>query len=200
MEEAECLLNSLEKTRSTIIAGSHHVADTVGQWDRQSGLLLDPLPSHNCEKTDQLGHRSGQVSDSPGVLDSSTGKLNDDDDDDSLQLARRGLDKFNDQAMRRAWQRYKEFEEFSNCEEQSLSLVEFMAEWEARMKVALAAGLQYSDTVLAYKLLDRANLAHHQLELVFSSVDYFVGRQAPYFLMWGIFCDIIFSFWDPLLG
>ena len=44
-----------------------------------------------------------------------------------------------------------------------------------RLKAVLAAGLEYSDGVLAYRLLDRAQLTPSQLDLVFASLDYASG-------------------------
>ncbi len=84
------------------------------------------------------------------------------------------------QAMRLSWERYKAFEEFrrggpEQQEQESLSLMEFIAEWESRLKAVLATGLPYSDTLLAYKLIDSANLHEYQLDVVFTSVDFFTG-------------------------
>jgi hypothetical protein len=39
-----------------------------------------------------------------------------------------------------------------------VSITEFIGEWEARLERAVAAGCQYSDAVLAFKLLDNSEL------------------------------------------
>ena len=50
-----------------------------------------------------------------------------------------------------------------------------------RLKAVLAAGLEYSDGVLAYRLLDRAQLTPSQLDLVFASLDYASGGEKLFF-------------------
>jgi hypothetical protein len=47
----------------------------------------------------------------------------------------------------------------------SRSVREFIEEWEARLERAIRAGCRYSDAVLAFKLLERANLEKAELEL-----------------------------------
>jgi hypothetical protein len=42
---------------------------------------------------------------------------------------------------------------------------EFIGEWELRLARAVHAGCHYSDAVLAFKLLERANLEKTELEL-----------------------------------
>ena len=46
-----------------------------------------------------------------------------------------------------------------------MSVREFIGEWEARLDRAVEAGCRYSDAVLAFKLLERANLEKAELEL-----------------------------------
>ena len=55
-----------------------------------------------------------------------------------------------------------------------------------RLKAVLAAGLEYSDGVLAYRLLDRAQLTPSQLDLVFASLDYASGGENYFFTF---FCN-----------
>ncbi len=63
-----------------------------------------------------------------------------------------------------AWESYKEFEEYSYYD-RALSVREFIGEWELRLARAVHAGCHYSDAVLAFKLLERANLEKAELEL-----------------------------------
>ncbi len=65
-----------------------------------------------------------------------------------------------------AWLRYRQFEDFRISEGTPLPLSEFIAEWSARLNSAVAAGCEYSDTVLAFKLLERANLAQETVKQV----------------------------------
>jgi hypothetical protein len=60
-----------------------------------------------------------------------------------------------------AWERYNEFEEYRYYDK-TLSLTAFVAEWENRLVAAVAAGCEYNDTVLAFKLLDRVQLAEEE--------------------------------------
>jgi hypothetical protein len=62
------------------------------------------------------------------------------------------------------WERYKEFEEYSYFD-RAISVREFIREWEARLDRAVQAGCHYSDAVLAFKLLEQANLEKAELEL-----------------------------------
>jgi hypothetical protein len=77
--------------------------------------------------------------------------------------------------VRLAWVRFNEFETWHRGHD-APAFAEFMAEWEARRRAAHAAGLQYSDSVLAYKLLHAAKLEPSQLDLVFTSVDFSSGK------------------------
>jgi hypothetical protein len=52
-----------------------------------------------------------------------------------------------------------------NTDDRALSVREFIGEWELRLARAVHAGCHYSDAVLAFKLLERANLEKAELEL-----------------------------------
>jgi hypothetical protein len=56
-----------------------------------------------------------------------------------------------------AWERYNEFEEYSYYDK-SLSPAQFTREWERRLGLAAAVGCEYTDRVLAFKLLARCHL------------------------------------------
>ena len=71
-----------------------------------------------------------------------------------------------DNQLTEAWVRYRHFEDFKNSGGTPLPLSEFIAEWSARLNSAVAAGCEYSDTVLAFKLLERANLAQETVRQV----------------------------------
>ena len=67
-----------------------------------------------------------------------------------------------------AWERYNEFEEYRYYDK-SISLPQFIAEWEGRLAAAVAAGCEYNDTVLAFKLLDRVQLAEEENRAVLAA-------------------------------
>lgn len=69
-----------------------------------------------------------------------------------------------------AWEKYKEFEEYSFFDH-SQSVVDFVCEWEARLAGAMAAGCHYSDQVLAFKLLEKANMEDIDVEQLFSCLN-----------------------------
>jgi hypothetical protein len=68
-----------------------------------------------------------------------------------------------------AWERYNEFEEYRYYDK-SLSLHQFVTEWESRLAAAVAAGCEYNDTVLAFKLLDRVQLAEEENRAVLATL------------------------------
>ncbi len=55
------------------------------------------------------------------------------------------------------------FSDFSYVDK-SLSVTEFICEWEVRLQSALAAGCQYSDAVLAFKLLHNSELDNSDIQ------------------------------------
>ena len=66
-----------------------------------------------------------------------------------------------------AFLKYREFEDFSlpahTASSDSNTLTTFIREWELRLAGALAVGCAYSDTVLAFKLLERVNSGPEEL-------------------------------------
>ena len=66
--------------------------------------------------------------------------------------------------MRLSWERFCEFEDYVYEDKEGLSLVEYIRGWEGRLAAALAAGCEYSDTLLAHKLLFGARL--HQAHFI----------------------------------
>jgi hypothetical protein len=45
-----------------------------------------------------------------------------------------------------------------------VSITDFICEWSARLSSALAAGCEYSDAVLAFKLLDSSHLTADEIQ------------------------------------
>ncbi len=60
--------------------------------------------------------------------------------------------------MKLSWERFCDFEDYAYEDKESQTVGDFIREWEARLAAALAAGCEYSDTVLAHKLLAGARL------------------------------------------
>ena len=48
--------------------------------------------------------------------------------------------------------------------DKSVSMSEFISEWEGRLESALAAGCQYSDAVLAFKLIHNSHLDTSEIQ------------------------------------
>jgi hypothetical protein len=69
-----------------------------------------------------------------------------------------------------AWERYNEFEEY-RFYDKSLSLAQFIGQWEARLAAAVAAGCEYNDTVLAFK-----GGLWHKIEFIFYSKNQKVSK------------------------
>jgi hypothetical protein len=62
-----------------------------------------------------------------------------------------------------------EFEEYSYSG-RSQSMADFVAEWEMRQEAAAAAGCEYSEAVLAFKLLSGAGLEETETAAVLCSL------------------------------
>jgi hypothetical protein len=73
-------------------------------------------------------------------------------------------------AVSEAWEKYNEFEEYTHYDK-SLSLAEFISEWERRCREAVASGVEYSDTVLAFKLLARVHLHDAALAAILRTLE-----------------------------
>ena len=73
--------------------------------------------------------------------------------------------------MADAWEKYKSFEEYS-YDDKSLSMAEFISEWHTRKTMAKTSGCDYSDSILAFKLLEKANLGESDVKVVLTQVDY----------------------------
>jgi hypothetical protein len=79
-----------------------------------------------------------------------------------------------DNQLTDAWAKYKAFEDYKNNEVSPLPLSEFISEWSARLNSAVAAGCEYSDTVLAFKLMDRVNLDDDAVRQVLDRYRYLI--------------------------
>ena len=78
--------------------------------------------------------------------------------------------------MADAWEKYKLFEDFQ-YNDKSMSMAEFIAQWETKQKIAKTAGCEYSDSILAFKLLEKANLDDTDVKVVLTQVDYKTGKE-----------------------
>jgi hypothetical protein len=60
--------------------------------------------------------------------------------------------------MKLSWEKFCEFEEYVYEEKDGQSVADYIRGWEARLEAATAAGCDYSDTLLAHRLLAGARL------------------------------------------
>ena len=77
--------------------------------------------------------------------------------------------------MADAWDRFVEFSSVSRKSEQSM--VEFISEWKNIYHKAKKVGCEYSDIILAFKLLQDSNLQEMEVKLVLTGVNYTEGKE-----------------------
>ena len=61
-------------------------------------------------------------------------------------------------------------------------MVEFISEWKNIYHKAKKLECDYSDTILAFKLLQDANLERMEIKLVLTGVDYKTGKEKRNFM------------------
>ena len=76
--------------------------------------------------------------------------------------------------MAEAWDRYSEFA--SATRQADKSMEDFISEWKNIYHKAKVVGCDFSDTILAFKLLQDANLSKIDIKLVLTGVDYATGK------------------------
>ena len=76
--------------------------------------------------------------------------------------------------MSDAWDKFSEFTSFTKKPDQHMDI--FIAEWENSYHKAKKVGCDYSDIILAFKLLKDAKLSEIETKLVLTGVDYADGK------------------------
>jgi hypothetical protein len=76
--------------------------------------------------------------------------------------------------MAEAWDRYIDFASATRKDDQSMA--EFIPEWRNSCHKAKSVGCDFSDTILAFKLLQDASLPEMDIKLVLTGVDYASGK------------------------
>ena len=77
--------------------------------------------------------------------------------------------------MSDAWAKYKNFQKISRKPNQELS--SFLADFDKEYLLAKAVGCEYSDTILAFRLLEAANLNESDEKFVLTGVDFVSGKE-----------------------
>ena len=78
-------------------------------------------------------------------------------------------------SMADAWEKYILFEK--NKYDAKVPLKQFIAEWENKYHKLKNVGCEYSDMILAFKLLDASNLSEVDQKFVLTGVDYGKGLR-----------------------
>ncbi len=73
-----------------------------------------------------------------------------------------------------AWDRYVEFSSATRKSDQPME--DFVSDWQNICFKAKKVGCDFSDTILAFKLLQDANLTEMDIKLVLTGVDYSAGK------------------------
>ena len=82
---------------------------------------------------------------------------------------------YNKDEMADAWDKYVAFSSLSRKPEQPM--VEFISDWENVYHKAKKVGCDYSDIILAFKILEDAKLGEMDVKLVLTGVDYKQGKD-----------------------
>ena len=78
--------------------------------------------------------------------------------------------------MADAWEKYKLFEDFQYTDK-TVGITDFIAQWNTKQKIAKSAGCEYSDSILAFKLLEKSNLEESDVKVILTQVDYKTGKE-----------------------
>ena len=97
---------------------------------------------------------------------------------DTLENADNGIDLliafldgiYQEDDMSAAWTKYKNFNKISRGD--SVSVNDFIAEFEKEYLLAKSAGCEYSDIILAFRLLEGSRLSETDEKFVLTGVDY----------------------------
>ena len=82
---------------------------------------------------------------------------------------------FAEDDMTEAWTKYKKFIAVKRGKEQPVS--EFIAEFEQEYSKAKACGCEFSDTVLAFSLLEACKLSEIDEKFILTAVDFKTGKE-----------------------
>ena len=104
------------------------------------------------------------------------------DKEDGLEKIIKYLDEiYAEDDMTTAWTSYKKFTRLVKKKDQPVT--EFVAEFEKEYKKAKNCGCMFSDTVLAFCLLEACKLSDTDEKFVLTAVDFIHGKQTLYILI-----------------
>ena len=93
------------------------------------------------------------------------------DKEDGIETLIKFLDTiYQEDDMADAWTKYKNFQKISRAG--NVLINDFIAEFEKEYLLAKAAGCEYSDTLLAFRLLEATNLTDMDQKFVLTGIDY----------------------------
>ena len=82
---------------------------------------------------------------------------------------------FQQDEMSEAWIKYKSFQRLSRKFNQDI--LSFISDFEKEYNLAKSAGCEYSDTILAFRLLEASNLSENDEKFILTAVDFEEGKK-----------------------
>ena len=82
---------------------------------------------------------------------------------------------FQQDEMSEAWIKYKTFQRLSRKSNQDI--LSFISDFEKEYNLAKSAGCEYSDTILAFRLLEASNLSENDEKFILTAVDFEEGKK-----------------------
>ena len=81
---------------------------------------------------------------------------------------------YKEDEMSDAWNKYKNFQKVARSPKQDIS--NFISDFEKEYLLAKEAGCEYSDIILAFRLLEASNLSESDEKFVLTGVDFVTGK------------------------
>ena len=122
-----------------------------------------------------LYHLEGHASNIQEKIDTALGDEIIDKEDGMTKLIAYLDTIYAEDEMADAWFKYKRFVKLRKTEEQPVN--EFIAEFEKMYAKAKESGCEFSDTVLAFNLLEACNLSEMDEKFILTAVNFSVGKE-----------------------
>ena len=139
------------------------------RWSR-----ITKVPANKQAET-VLYHLEGHPSGIQEKLDTALGTEVEDKDDGLTKVIKFLDDIYAEDEMSMAWSKYKQFTQLKRPVDQPV--VEFIAEFDRAYTKAKEGGCEFSDTVLAFNLLESCGLSETDEKFVLTAIDFKTGKE-----------------------
>ena len=159
--------------------GDVKVEDTTGEGSEIKKSVLEKSSKMTIDKKVQaemvVYRLEGHPSRIKEKITTQIGDKLEDNDEGINRLLEFLANIYEKDSMADAWDKYIAFEAIEKKEEEDI--IEFIADWENGYYKMEAAGCQYTDIILAFKVLNAAKLNEMDTKLVLTGVDYEKGKK-----------------------